>query len=257
MGALDGKVALVTGGASGIGLATVRRLADAGARVCVLDLAEDGKAVAEEVDGLFLEGDVADPAFNDAAVETCVAEYGRLDIAHLNAGVTCTADPVELTDDAYRRAVSVNVDAVVFGIRAVVPAMSEGGCIVVTASLAGLIGFPVDPVYTLTKHAVVGYVRSLPEHLTPRGIRINCVNPGITKTGLVGEDAVRAFEEVGFPLLAADDVAAAVMKIIEGEGTGECWPVQPGREPEPYRFRQVPGPRTKGAEGMRPPNLPG
>lgn len=260
MGLMDGKVALVTGAASGIGRATAERFAAEGAAVCVVDLAEDGKAVAEELGGVFVQGDVGDPVFDQEMVDRCVAEIGPLCVAHLNAGVTCVegADITALTEEQYRRIMRVNVDGVVYGLRAVVPAMEQagGGSIVVTASLAGLIGFPVDPVYTLTKHAVVGLVRSLAQQLAPKGIRVNCVNPGIVATPLVGEDAIRAFGEVGFPLLQPSDIAEAVMRIVTTGGTGECWPVQPGREPEPYRFRAVPGPRVAGAEGMRPPNLP-
>lgn len=257
MGALDGKVALVTGAASGIGEATARRFAAEGARVCVVDLTGDGQAVADALDGAFVQADVGDPDDNQRMVDTCLKEFGRLDVAHLNAGVTAPdAGPATFTEEQYRRIMRVNVDGVVYGVRAVIPAMqqSDGGCIVATASLAGLVGFAVDPLYTLTKHAVVGYVRSLPEHLTPLGIRINSVNPGIVRTPLVG-DGVKALEEAGFPLLESTDIADAVMKVVEGDGTGECWPVQPGRDPEPYAFRQVPGPRTEGKEGMAPPDM--
>lgn len=260
MGALDRKIALVTGAASGIGRASARRLREEGARICVVDVSPEGRTTAEELDGVFVQADVADPAQGTAMVDACVSQLGGLHVAHLNAGVACPeADPTALSDEDYRRTVGINVDGVVFGIRAVVPAMEEsgGGSIVVTSSLAGLIGFPVDPVYAATKHAVVGYVRSLPEHLTPRGIRVNCVNPGIAKTSLVGDDVVADLEKAGFPLLEPGDVADAVVAILAGEGTGECWPVQPGREPEPYRFRRVPGPRTEGTAGMRPPRMPG
>ena len=259
MGALGGQVALVTGAASGIGKATATRFAAEGARVCVVDLSENGKAVADDLGGIFVRGDVGDPEFNREMVATCVGELGRLDVAHLNAGVTCgETDVATISDEAYRRITRVNVDAVFFGIRAVVPAMETGGggALVGPSARAGLVGFAVDPLYTLTKHAVVGLVRSLPEHLEPKGIRINTVNPGIAATPLIGDEAIQMFAEVGFPLLDPSDVADAVMKIIEGGGSGECWPVQPGRDPEPYRFRQVPGPRTKGAEGMRPPVVP-
>lgn len=258
MGALDGKVALVTGAASGIGRASATRFAAEGARVCIVDLSADGKAVADELSGMFVHGDIGDPEFNQEMVERCTADLGGLDVVHINAGVTCAEpDIATLSDEGYRRIMRVNVDGVVYGIRAVVPAMAGrgGGSIVVTASLAGLIGFPVDPIYTLTKHAVVGLVRSLPEQLTAKGIRINTVNPGIVATPLLGDGAIEMFGQAGFPLLQPEDIAEAVMRIIEGGGTGECWPVQPGRDPEPYQFRQVPGPRTEGAEGMRPPTL--
>ncbi|HLG01113.1 MAG TPA: SDR family oxidoreductase [Acidimicrobiia bacterium] len=264
MTALTGRRALVTGGASGIGKATATRFASEGAAVCVVDVAEDGKVVADDIGGTFIQGDVGDPAFNREMVEHCVSALGGLDLVHLNAGVVCNVtDMTALTDDQYQRIMRVNVDGVVYGIREVVPAMEQaakGGVdasIVVTASLAGIIGFAVDPIYTLTKHAVVGLVRSLPEHLGAKGIRINTVNPGIVATPLLGDEAIGMFEQAGFPLLAPEDIAAAVMTIVTGDGSGQCWPVQPGRDPEPYEFRQVPGPRTSGAQGMRPPSLPG
>ncbi|HVM40157.1 MAG TPA: SDR family oxidoreductase, partial [Acidimicrobiia bacterium] len=260
MGALDGKVAMVTGGGSGIGRAAATRFRAEGAAVCIVDFSEAAKAVADELDGVFVQGDVGDPSVNAVAVETCEQELGGLDVAYLNAGViTPEADITKVTDEQYARIMNVNVNGVVFGTRSVVPAMERrgGGSIVVTASLAGLIAYPVDPIYALTKHAVVGFVRGQGPLLAERGIRINAVNPGIVATALVPEDAQAALTDAGFPLLAASDVADAVMRILASDGAGECWPVQPGRDPEPYRFRQVPGPRAAGSEGMRPPLLSG
>lgn len=262
----EGRVALVTGGASGIGLATARRLASAGASVCLVDVA-DGRAAAEELGGRFVHGDVGEPATYDDAVRTCEETFGGLDVVHLNAGVTIvppeeaagtdTHDVTRLTDEQYRRIMRVNVDGVVFGTRAVVPALERrgGGDIVATASLAGLVAFPVDPVYSLTKHAVVGFVRSVADDLAKRGIRANCVCPGITATPLVGDEAVRTFGEVGFPLLEPEDIAEAVVGALRSGETGQAWACQPGREPVRYEFRGVPGPRTPGAEGRTPPPM--
>lgn len=257
---LADQVALVTGAASGIGRASARRLAAAGASVCCVDMSPDVKGVADEVGGISVRGDVGDPDVNAEAVEACEQEWGGLHVAHLNAGVvTGEADVTRLADDAYRRILGVNVDGVVFGTRAAVPVMerSGGGCIVATASLAGLIAYDVDPIYALTKHAVVGFVRSTAEQLAARGIRINCVNPGIVATPLVPDDAQEMLRDADFPLLDPDDIAETVMRIVGGDGTGEAWPVQPGREPEPYRFHQVPGPRTEGARGRKPPGMSG
>jgi NAD(P)-dependent dehydrogenase (short-subunit alcohol dehydrogenase family) len=146
----------------------------------------------------------------------------------------------------------VNVDGVVFGIRALARSMGEGGRIVVTASLAGLVPLETDPVYALSKHAVMGFVRSVAPQLEQRGIRINAVCPGIVDTPMVApqRDGLLA---AGFPLLQPEDVAGAVAAALASEGTGEAWVVQPGREPLRFRFPGVPGPRTEGAEGMRPP----
>lgn len=263
MGLLDGKVALVTGAGSGIGEATARKLAAEGAAVCVVDVAPSGKTVADElasagVGAVFVQGDVADPAFDADAVATCERQLGGLDIACLNAGVvTGEGDLAALTDEQYRRVVGVNLDGVVFGMRAAIPALERrgGGDLVATASLAGIVPFPPDPVYTLTKHGVVGFVRSLAPQLAGRNIRVNCVCPGIVRTPLVGEEAAQRLSEAGFPLLQPDDIAAAVLHILSGGGTGEAWACQPGRPPVAYRFGGAPGPRTPGAQGMRPPDI--
>src|SRR5206468_2235859 len=152
------RSALVTGGRSGIGAAIVTVLERRGVDVRVLDL----------VDGF----DVADPRAWDSV--------GSVDLACLNAGVVAgEADLGRVSDGQYRRIVGVNVDGVVFGVRRLARVMDPGSAIVVTASLAGLMEMPVDPLYALTKHAVVGFVRSAAPQLAERGIRINMVNPGI------------------------------------------------------------------------------
>ena len=258
MGSLEGKVALVTGGASGIGRAVVERLARDGASVVVVDVDEDvGAEVARKHGASFARADVGDPAQMQAAVDRATHDHGRLDIAHLNAGIaTGESDIAKLSVDAYRRAVGVNVDGVVFGAMAVVPAMADGGRIVATASLAGLVAYPGDPIYALTKHAVVGFVRSLAEQLSPRGITVNAICPGFTDTAILG-DYAEDFRRANFPLLTADEVADSVAKIVDSSETGEIFVCQPGRTFEPYRFRGVPGPRVPGSEGMPPPVEPG
>jgi NAD(P)-dependent dehydrogenase (short-subunit alcohol dehydrogenase family) len=242
---LTGKVVLVTGGASGIGAAAARRLAAAGARVAVADLEEGAaRAVADELDGLALAGDVADPERMPAHVAAVEDAFGRLDVVLLNAGVTAGQSGVtDLDLDGYRRIVGVNVDHVVFGLTAAVPALRRagGGRVVATASLAGIVALPGDALYTMTKHAVVGYVRSAAPTLAAEGIRVNAVCPGFADTPLIAR-AKAQFAD--FPLLTAEDVAAAIEDVLERGEPGECWFVQPGREPAPYAFRGVPGPRS-------------
>ena len=213
---------LVTGGASGIGAATVGLLEREGAEVRVLDLR----------DGF----DVADP---DAweSVEP-------VDFAFLNAGVsTGVADVAELTDELYRRAVGANVDGVVFGVRRLARVMEPGSAIVATASLAGLTAMPHDPVYTLTKHAVVGFVRSVAPQLAGRGIRVNALCPGFADTPIVPAELREELAGQGVPLIAPERVAEAVLAAARSPETGQAWVVQPGREPLVYEFRGVPGPR--------------
>ena len=259
MGAFDGKVALVTGGASGIGLAAVRRFAQEGATVVIADLNKAaGEEAAEEVGGRFVALDVADAGGWATTVAEIEDTEGGLDIAYLNAGVTTgNPDIATLGDAQYRRIMGANVDGVVFGMRATVPAIERrgGGAIVATASLAGIIAFAGDPIYTLTKHAVVGLVRSLAPQLQTKGITVNSVNPGIVDTPLVGSEGRQRLEAAGFPLIPPSEIASAVMRAIVEGGTGQCWVCQPGRDPEPYVFGEAPGPRTAGAEGRRPPGM--
>jgi NAD(P)-dependent dehydrogenase (short-subunit alcohol dehydrogenase family) len=137
---------------------------------------------------------------------------------------------------------------VFYGIRALTPLMAQrgGGWIVATASLAGLTGVPPDPVYAATKHAVVGLVRSLGPVLEAQGIRLNAINPGFTDTPLLEGGGGDALKQMGFPLLNAERIADAVMIAIESGASGRCYPIQPGREIEAYRFAGIPGARTEG-----------
>jgi NAD(P)-dependent dehydrogenase (short-subunit alcohol dehydrogenase family) len=250
------RVALVTGGSNGIGAAVVRALAARGGwHIVVADIdAAAGAAVAAEVGGLFVQTDVADPAASVAAVEAAEKTYGRLDFAHLNAGIAAEEGAVDGIDLAtYRRITGINLDGVFFGMQAAVPALRRagGGSIVATASLAGLVPTPLTPIYALTKHAVVGLVRSVAVALQADGIRVSAVAPGFAETAIIGPMKA-AFDAAGFPLLSAEEVADVVLLAAEGE-TGAVYPVQKGRPAEPYRFRGVPGPRVAGKEGIAPP----
>jgi NAD(P)-dependent dehydrogenase (short-subunit alcohol dehydrogenase family) len=223
----------VTGSAGGIGRAIVDRLQQEGASVVELDL----------VTGF----DVSDPK--------AWQSVGRVELACLNAGVTTsTASIAELTREEYQRVVGVNVDGVVYGVRRLAREMEEGDAIVVTASLAGLTGVENDPIYALTKHAVIGFVRSVAPQLSERGIRINAVCPGFADTPMVDGELRAWLEEADFPLLRPEEVADAVLLAARSEHTGEAWVVQPGRAPEPYRFGGIPGARrTREDRGVAPP----
>jgi len=214
--------ALVTGSAGGIGSAIVSKLRAEGFEVKELDL----------VNGF----DVASPEAWE--------HIGSVDLACLNAGVLTGGDGIAtLTDAQYRRAVGVNVDGVVFGVRRLDRVMPMGSTIIVTASLAGLVAIPDDPIYGLTKHAVVGFVRSVAPQLEKRGIRIQAVCPGWADTALTPPEFKQNLLAQGFRLLQASDVAKGVWAAYKSEGTGEAWIVQPGREPLLYEFKGVPGPR--------------
>ena len=226
------RTALVTGGASGIGAAIVELLRAEGVDVRILDLTQGF--------------DVADPRAWEAV--------DAVDLACLNAGViTGDEDITRLTDGAYRRVLAVNVDGVVFGVRALAQVMEPGSAIVATASLAGLTDFSVDPVYALSKHAVVGFVRSVAPQLLERGIRINAVAPGIADTPMIDGELRDAVERAGFPLLQPKDVAHAILLAARSEASGQVWAVQPGREPVQFRFPNVPGPRDETGAKVGPP----
>ncbi|HEY3712691.1 MAG TPA: SDR family NAD(P)-dependent oxidoreductase [Amycolatopsis sp.] len=213
----------MTGGASGIGRAIVDLLERDGREVTVLDVRTGF--------------DVGDPAAWESV--------GAVELAFLNAGVTTgVADVTSVSDEAYRRIRGANLDGVVFGVRRLAAVMEPGGAIVVTASLAGLVGMERDPLYTLTKHGVIGFVRSVAPQLEARGIRISAIAPGFTDTPLLDDGSREAMTAAGFPpLLSAADVAAAALRAAREAEPGAVWVVQPGREPLPFRFPNVPGPR--------------
>ena len=245
---LRDKVALVTGGASGIGRLTAFALAAAGAEVVVADLDGAGAAeVAEKVGGHAFVLDVSDLEANHAAVAFAQEQAGGLDLVLLNAGVTSDTMIGEGFDLAlYRRAMGVNLDGVVFGTQAALPALRErgGGSIVATASLAGLTAVPMDAIYAANKHAVVGLTRSLGPLLANEGIRFNAVCPTFAETPLIAHvrDGLR---QAGFELLDPAIVADTALRLFAGEQTGECWFVQIGREPAAFQFRNIPGPRIE------------
>lgn len=220
------ETALVTGAAGGIGRALVDVLEAEGTAVRGLDL----------VDGF----DVTD--------WEAWQEVEPADLVCLNAGVLAAGDG---SLDDYRRILGVNVDGVVFGVQALAPRMRRGSVFVVTASLAGLIPMASDPLYALTKHAVVGYARSMADVLEPRGIRINLVCPGIVRSPMT-EAAQADLDAAGFPLMEPEQIADAVLLAARSEETGQAWVCQPGREALRFRFPNVPGPRIEGAAGMVP-----
>jgi NAD(P)-dependent dehydrogenase (short-subunit alcohol dehydrogenase family) len=129
---------------------------------------------------------------------------------------------------------------VVYGVRELAARlMPDGGSIVATSSLAGLTATPADPIYALTKHAVIGFVRSVAPQLATQGIRINALCPGYTDTNIV-PDELRG--TLGVPLMEASFVAEAAMRALHDAETGGAWVVQPNRVLQ-FRFPHIPGPR--------------
>ncbi|MEV0460189.1 SDR family NAD(P)-dependent oxidoreductase [Catellatospora methionotrophica] len=241
---IDQPVALVTGGGGAIGAAFARHLAARGYHPVVADLDADAAAtVADAVGGTAHALDVSDQQANRELVDTILARHGRLDVVCLHAGVPSGQRATEPLDLArYRRATAVNIDGVVFGIDAALPALSvRGGHIVVTSTLAVLDPSRANPLYTLTKAAVLGFVRALANPLKPRAITINALCPGFVDTPML--DALRPLlVEQGFPILTPDGIAAALGHVIDAGGTGDAWALVPGQPPTRYAYPPIPVP---------------
>ena len=213
MSSLAGKVAIVTGGASGIGAATARVFAAAGAKVVIGDL-QDGGPVAKEIGGVFHSVDVRNAECVQALVTQAVQQFGRLDVLFNNAGIEAHAPLVGMDDAAHRNMIDVNLHGVFYGIKAGLQAMMANpgparGSIINTASVAGLIGTPGLGSYAATKHAVVGMTRTAALEMGPMGIRVNAVCPGVIRTPMLG--GFEASEEI----LAQIGKAHALQRIGE------------------------------------------
>jgi NAD(P)-dependent dehydrogenase (short-subunit alcohol dehydrogenase family) len=187
---LDGKVAVITGGASGIGEGTVRRFVEEGARVVIADLQDNaGAALCAELGAgtRFIHTDVTQEADVAAAVDLAVAEFGRLDIMFNNAGIVGAIGRIsDTTADAWNRSVAVLLNGAFHGMkhaaRVMVPQGS--GVILSTASTAGIIGGLGPHAYTACKHAIVGLTKSVASELGASGIRVNAIAPGNTATAM-------------------------------------------------------------------------
>ena len=241
--------ALVTGGAGGIGQALAVQLRQRGYTVVLADIDDErGPDVAARVGARFARADVRDQSSIEAAV--AVAERaGQLRAAFLNAGVGAGMRSVEDVQlDVYRRVLEINLDGTFLGLRAVAPALRRagGGAIVATASLAGVAAWPGDPVYVASKHAVVGLIQAAAPTLAADGITVSAVCPGFVDTPMVPD----SFRASGFPLLAADEVAEALLAAAHDAEPGELRLVQPGIGTVRYQPRSVPAART--TDGSKP-----
>jgi NAD(P)-dependent dehydrogenase (short-subunit alcohol dehydrogenase family) len=193
MASLTGKVAIVTGGSSGIGRASAIAFAREGAKVVIASRREqEGEETVRLVkeagsDGFFVKTDVAKAADVSAMVEKTVQQYGRLDYAFNNAGIEETPTPlVDQTEEMFDQIVNINIKGVWLSMKYQIPQMLKngGGAIVNTSSVGGLIGVPGVPVYVASKHAVLGLTKSAALEYAKQGIRINAVSPGGIETEL-------------------------------------------------------------------------
>jgi 3alpha(or 20beta)-hydroxysteroid dehydrogenase len=204
MGKLDGRVAIITGGARGQGAAEAKLFAQEGAAVVVTDvLVDEGEKTAAEVGGTFVAHDVADPAQWDALVARVVADHGRLDILINNAGILRWERMLETTFESWNEVVAVNQTGVFLGMKAVAPQMIEqhSGSIVNISSVGGLRGASACFTYAATKWAVRGMTKGAAIELGPHGIKVNSIHPGIIDTPMMGgTDLDGLAATIGVPL---------------------------------------------------------
>ncbi|HSL10858.1 MAG TPA: glucose 1-dehydrogenase [Actinomycetota bacterium] len=211
-----GKVAIVTGGGSGIGAATARRLADEGAAVALVGRREDRlRAAADPIGGLAVPADVADPASADAVVERTVEHLGGIDVVVVNAGVGFGGSVADVTDDHWRTTLDVNLTAAMRLVRAAVPSLAErpGAAIVLVSSVSGVVAAPSSAAYVASKAGLIALASSMAVDLAPRGIRANAVVPGWIRTEM-GDDAVTELRDDGRRTLdEAYEVATAAIPL--------------------------------------------
>lgn len=187
-GRLVGRVAVITGGASGIGKATAELFAKEGAKVVIGDLATSaGAKVAEKMGAVFFPTDVSKSEDVDALVKTATDKYGRLDVMFNNAGIGIGSPLLGTTAEDYYRTIRIDLDGVYWGLQAAGKVMVAAGrgAIVNTASVAGLIGSTGLSAYNAAKHGVVGLTRNAALEFAPFGVRVNCICPGVIETPLV------------------------------------------------------------------------
>jgi len=232
-GRLDGRVAVVTGGCSGIGLATVRRFAAEGAQVVVADVDDErGPKVAEQAGGLFVHCDVTDREQVEATFRTAKETYGSVDVAFNNAGISPPDDDSILdTDlDAWRRVQEVNLTSVYLCCKAVLPYMLEQGrgSIINTASFVAVMGAATSQIsYTASKGGVLAMSRELGVQFARHGVRVNALCPGPVNTPLLQElfasDPERAARRmVHIPLgrfAEPDEIAGAVLFLASDDSS--------------------------------------
>lgn len=218
---LSGKIAAVTGAASGIGLECSRRFLAAGARVVMIDRAADRlRSLTDELgpDAIPLEADLLNHADLDGLGERIVALAGGIDIFHANAGAYVGGPVVSGNPDEWERMLNLNVNATFRAIRSVLPHLvaRKSGDIVVTSSIAGLVPVVWEPIYTASKFAVQAFVHTLRRQVAPDGVRVGAVAPGPVVTALLDDWPKAKMEEAlaNGSLMQPGEVAEAVLFMV-------------------------------------------
>ncbi len=184
---LEGKVALITGGARGQGEAEARLFAEHGAFVCVTDVLPEGQAVADDIGGLFFQHDVTDSEAWSAVVTELMAQQGRIDVLINNAGIFKLGGVADTERELWDTTVAINQTGVFLGMQMVAPTMTaqSSGSIINISSIAGIRGAGLALAYAATKWAVRGMTRSAAQELAPAGVRVNSIHPGIIDTPML------------------------------------------------------------------------
>lgn len=242
MKSLEGKVAIVTGGASGIGKACVELFVKEGAKVVITDLNEDlGQKLADSIgnDALFIKADSSSETDNKMIVDKTIEKFGALHIAVNNAGVGGESNKVgDMSIEGWNKVIDINLNGVFYGMHYQIPEIKKvGGSIINMASILGSVGFANSSAYVAAKHGVVGLTKAAAWEYATEGVRVNSVGPGFIKTPLVDEsldaDALKylesqhAFQRLG----ESNEVAELVLWLASDKSsfaTGTYYPIDGG-----------------------------
>ncbi len=231
--------AIVTGAAQGIGAAIVDWCTSQGGTVVGIDrnpLPPDSAALSGVV------ADLSDPEAVQRSYATAFATLGGADHCFFNAGIACGTAISELDPAQYFATMRVNVDAMVLGTSMALRTMGHGH-IVLTASLAGLMPLSLDPVYTASKHAIVGFVRAVGHEAHTKGITVQALCPGFTETALLDIGIRPLLEATSWPIMPVADAIEGIVALLQDPKPGACWITQAGHPPSRFQFSNVPDPK--------------